>query len=290
LTIPSGESFILGDGVSLVVDEGGTLVNNGTIENKRGSKIVNKGTINNGGRITGRGAIYSDKPIAGVPAVSPLNGIDVVETVDLSDLIICDDQNVTAVTAKRVSQDYAVDTGIADSAFELRDGAVFVTPKAIEDGLGGNEKVDEILPLPVFKATVEANKVALVTFKTTLNAFAGRDAGELSFLKLTKSGTVSLPRAASLKTIKAGEFALTDESLNPIGDQIESGKEYYISVAVQDNDGNLDWDDTATIIVDPGAVAVTSNASSGGGCNAGAGAFGVFIALACLAGMRKKRG
>jgi hypothetical protein len=55
-------------------------------------------------------------------------------------------------------------------------------------------------------------------------------------------------------------------------------------VAIQDNDGNLDWDETKEIIVDPFVTAITSNTDkpSGGGCDTGAGMFGAVMLFAYL--------
>jgi hypothetical protein len=173
---------------------------------------------------------------------------------------------------------------------------------SVISGLSANERSEidtsTLTPLPVFRAEVASGKTALVTMKMGLDAYAGERIGSLALLKLKSDGTTErLDLASSPQGISHAQYAWTDAAGNAISPQtvIETGKKYSVSVAVKDNSTGYDWDPTFGSVLDPLAIAeakVAANdggkdntnsadgGSGGGGCDAGAGMYGVFALFA----------
>ncbi|MDR1509804.1 MAG: hypothetical protein LBS53_09205 [Synergistaceae bacterium] len=147
---------------------------------------------------------------------------------------------------------------------------------------------DKFVELPVFSAySPVANETAAVTLRTTLNALAGSRVGDVILLKLRpyNKPTVLIGKAGRISEIDHALYVVTDASGNPIPDEtIVKGKEYYITLGIQDN-SDYDWDPQDNEILDPTIATVASSGSSdtsSGGCSSGVGAFGLALLAAAL--------
>ena len=201
------------------------------------------------------------------------------------------------------------------------DGVIRAKAETVRAGLSEADaaNLNTAAPLPIFRAQCGAGQTAVVTMKVDLGAFAGADAAHISVLQLLKTGgTEKLTAASSPEAITAGRFVLTDANgavvggapaaetsylsrivskiTGATGGTIAADTDYYLSIAVADNDAGRDWDDAAGAVVAPCALALydtpepdptPSNKSSSGGCNAGAPL--LLLAAAAIVMLSKKR-
>lgn len=201
------------------------------------------------------------------------------------------------------------------------DGVIRAKAETVRAGLSEADaaNLNTAAPLPIFRAQCGAGQTAVVTMKVDLGAFAGADAANISVLQLLKTGgTEKLTAASSPEAITAGRFVLTDANgavvggtpaaetsylsrivskiTGATGGTIAADTDYYLSIAVADNDAGRDWDDAAGAVVAPCALALydtpepdptPSNKSSSGGCNAGAPL--PLLAAAAIVMLSKKR-
>jgi hypothetical protein len=184
-------------------------------------------------------------------------------------------------------------------------GIAAISAGAFADGLGEGaaSAIDvekPITTLPPFSAGVAEGGTALVSFKVSLDSYAGGTMGEIEVLKMKIGGSVvRLEPAPSAGGVYAGSFVWTDEEGRDISSssKVTAGRDYFLSVAIEDNsDYDLDHE-TPDTIVDPLALAVkkaeAANAgpkegSGGGGCDAGAG--GLVLAVLCAVKFARRRG
>jgi hypothetical protein len=181
---------------------------------------------------------------------------------------------------------------------------VAVKADAFEDGLADNLKtsVNTITPLDMTDTKVPDNTtIALFSLKTPLDKYAGKALSSIAVLKMKRDKSVGvLTMASTVEDLASGSYVWTDkDGKQKKGDEKAAiGKEYYLSVAIKDNDIDYDLDQEAGKVVDPLALAIADtkdnvndgNETNGGGGGCDAGAAGILaLSLTALASATARR-
>jgi hypothetical protein len=192
------------------------------------------------------------------------------------------------------------------------DGNVIANRQTLRNRMTAEDKaayaLKDMVGLPAFTTEVtDAKYTAAITYKGAFAAFEGVPAKDLAVLKLRSdgAGVYYFKPALSLEHIAEGEFVITNTSGGKIvSDEPLAGNEL-LTVAIRDG-GALDWNGNDKEITDPptvaknavgggsddnggGARSGSDATGTGGGCDAGLGAWAAIPFAAAAVCLRMKR-
>lgn len=157
--------------------------------------------------------------------------------------------------------------------------------KAAENVISADETLKSVLPLPIFKATLEKDKIAAAAFTVTGEQLGVTVPENVRIMKYLGSGAAdSFEYAAVPADFDDKSFTIFKHGTNEIAKTIEKGTSYDLTVFIKDG-GDFDLDKIAGQVTDPTMI-VTAEKSpspkpsgSSSGCNGGFGS----LALAAFA-------
>ncbi|MCI5863769.1 MAG: SYNERG-CTERM sorting domain-containing protein [Cloacibacillus porcorum] len=157
--------------------------------------------------------------------------------------------------------------------------------KAAENVISTDETLKSVLPLPIFKATLEKDKIAAAAFTVTGEQLGVTVPENVRIMKYLGSGAAdSFEYAAVPADFDDKSFTIFKHGTNEIAKTIEKGTSYDLTVFIKDG-GDFDLDKIAGQVTDPTMIVTAEKSPSpkpGGsssGCNGGFGS----LALAAFA-------
>lgn len=188
---------------------------------------------------------------------------------------------------------------IAEASFDITsDGATMKTADvraiiSVDSSLVlPTEILDEVRPLPMFKAAVESGKIVVVGIEVSGSDLLATKSADVRLAKLRADGSAAMLTLVTKKSeLEDGSFTLYDKANDKYADTIAATGSYVINVAIRDGGANdLDGKADGTVFDPIAAFSATTKEpetrqSSGGACSTGA---GIAVALAALAIIRRR--
>lgn len=188
---------------------------------------------------------------------------------------------------------------IAEASFDITsDGATMKTADvraivSVDSSLVlPTEILDEVRPLPMFKAAVESGKIVVVGIEVSGSDLLATKSADVRLAKLRADGSAAMLTLVTKKSeLEDGSFTLYDKANGKYADTIAATGSYVINIAIRDGGANdLDGKADGTVFDPIAAFSVTTKEpetrqSSGGACSTGA---GIAVALAALAIIRRR--
>ena len=210
------------------------------------------------------------------PATAVVLGVDTTKsaiTEETKAAAITDTMKV--ISADITSKDLTVneETG----AVEI---AVATASEAAKGLLKDNETLasKDIAPLPVFTATVDEGKTAMVSYQLTGSALKAKTAEEVRVMKILSSTTAGeFEYASEITADMDGKFTIQNTDGKIYSGALEADTKYLLTLFIKDGSSfDLDGAENGSI-TDPAAIFSTTttepqHGSSSSGCNGGFGA------------------
>ena len=210
------------------------------------------------------------------PATAVVLGVDTTKSA------ITEETKAAAIT--ETMKVISADITSKDLTVNEETGAVEISVATASEAAKGLLKDNETLaskdiaPLPVFTATVDEGKTAMVSYQLTSSALKAKTAEEVRVMKILSSTTAGEFKYASEITADMdGKFTIQNTDGKIHSGALEAGTDYLLTLFIKDG-SSFDLDGAKDgSITDPAAIFSTTttepqHGSSSSGCNGGFGA------------------
>ena len=210
------------------------------------------------------------------PATAVVLGVDTTKSA------ITEETKAAAIT--ETMKVISADITSKDLTVNEETGAVEISVATASEAAQGLLKDNETLaskdiaPLPVFTATVDEGKTAMVSYQLTSSALKAKTAEEVRVMKILSSTTAGEFKYASEITADMdGKFTIQNTDGKIHSGALEAGTDYLLTLFIKDG-SSFDLDGAKDgSITDPAAIFSTTttepqHGSSSSGCNGGFGA------------------